>query len=140
MTRDSAKEEYPQIKAILLCREVSISAGLDGLLSLSNVFENINVKGDAPLSTRNMNLPLWIYVALETAKPEGEYNLTIEVYSPGGEKVLEVPMLLENPFLSPHSSGAVNLVAVIKQEGNYLIDIKFQNRTIGKRTLSVNRI
>ena len=139
MKTESVNEEYPRVTAVLLCQEVSRSAAADGLLSLVNVFGNINIKGDTPLSNRPINLPFWIYVGADDVKPKDKYELTIEAHSPDGEQVLSTQMLLENPFLSSHISGAQSLVTVINQEGNYVIDLKLQNRTIGKKVLTVTR-
>ena len=139
MKAESVNQEYPRATALLLCREVSKSAAADGLLSLVNVFGNINIKGDIPLSNQPINLFFWVYIEAEDQKPRDKYELIIEVHSPKGEMVLAVQVLLENPFLSPHISGAQSVAIIINQEGNYVFDLKLQNRIIGKKVLTVTR-
>ena len=132
-------EENLRIPAVLFCREVHRAEGDERLLSLINVFANINIKGDISLSNRPITLPFWIYVGAEDTKPKDKYELTIEAHSPDGAQVLSTQMLLENPFLSPHTSGAQKVVAVVNQEGSYVINVKFQNKIIGKNVLTVTK-
>ena len=140
MESELVNEESLRATAILFCREVSKSQGGDGLLSLINVFGNINIKGDVPLSSRPVDFPFWIYISMEDKKPRDKYELAIEAYSPDGNRVLSAQAPLENSFLSSHVSGAQNVVAIINQEGSYVINIKLQDKIIGKSVLTVTKV
>lgn len=130
-------EESLRASSVLFCQEIHRAEGRDGLLSLVNVFANINIKGDVPLSVQPITLPFWIYIGAEDEKPKDRYELTIEINSPEGGQVLSVQTLLENPFLSRYISGAQNVVAVINQAGGYIVNVKFQNKIIGKSVLTI---
>ena len=136
-------QESVYLSAILLCQQILKSEGKEKLVSLINIFDNLVVSTNAPVST-TIQFPIecYLFTKLADKKPRGNYELVIEIFSPSGKKLVQITGTLQNKNIS--KAGSIGdilqpLHFTTDEDGDHLIIIKIQDQIIGERTLYVSR-
>lgn len=136
-------QESVYLSAILLCQQILKSEGKEKLVSLINIFDNLVVSTNAPVSaTIQIPIECYLFAKLADKKPRGNYELVIEIFSPSGKKLVQITGNLQNKNIS--KAGSIGdilqpLHFTTDEDGDHLITIKIQDQIIGERKLYVSR-
>ena len=135
----SVNKENPRATAILFCRDLLISQGVDGLKSAINIFANIRIalpEGKEPAPVR---LQFFLIVILENIKTGKAYSIDFKLSSPSGKELLadKREVKTEGAKSFNHAEITKSLDIVATEEGEYLLTLTYQEQIIGRATLPI---